>query len=243
MPATEPPKGLFITGTDTGVGKTLVAAALAKHLRTQGVQVGIMKPAETGVADTSQLGTDGKLLKWASDSILPDERICPYRFMAPLAPSVAASREQARINYTELLETAQTTIAESDFTIIEGAGGLMVPLAGGLLLADFAKALNLPLLVVCRPNLGTLNHTLLTLFAARNLDLKVAGYLINRMPAEKGLAEETAPHSLASMTTEELLGVLDQVEGSDLQKVETLAKRLRNMPTYPLLARHLPAKI
>ncbi len=240
MPAADPPKGLFITGTDTGVGKTLIAAALAKLLRSKGLKVGVMKPAETGVEDVSQLGPDAQLLKWAADSKLPAEQLSPYRFNAPLAPAVAASREQVRVNYSDLLETAQTIIAEHDFTIIEGAGGLMVPLAGGFLMADFARTLKLPLLVVCRPNLGTINHSLLTLFAARNLELKVAGYLINMMPEAKGLAEETAPHTLASMTSDELLGVLDQVDGDDQQKVENLVEQLCNMPTYPLLARHLP---
>ncbi len=241
MPAAETPKGLFITGTDTGVGKTLVAAALARVLRQKGLKIGVMKPAETGVPDCRRLGPDGTLLKWAADSSLTDDQICPYRLKAPLAPAVAASREQQRINYSELLEQAQAIIAEHDFTIIEGAGGLMVPLAGGLLMADFAKALALPVVVVCRPNLGTINHTLLTLFAARNLDLQIAGYLINNMPKEKGLAEETAPHSLASMTMDELLGILQQAEGDDRQKVESLAEQLLSMPTYPLLARHLPS--
>ena len=242
MPAAEMPRGLFITGTDTGVGKTLVGAALARLLTSTGVKVGVMKPAETGVEDVRLLGPDAQLLRWAADSELPAERICPYRLAAPIAPAVAASREQVRINYTDLLQTAQEIIAEHEFTIIEGAGGLLVPLAGGLLMADFAKALGLPVLVVCRPNLGTINHSLLTLFAARNLELPVAGYLINNMPENKGLAEETAPHTLASMTTDELLGVLNQVEGDDRQKVMALLTQLREMPTYPLLARYLPSQ-
>jgi dethiobiotin synthetase len=240
MPAAETPKGLFITGTDTGVGKTLVAAALARVLRQKGLKVGVMKPAETGVEDGRRLGLDGTLLKWAAGSPLADEQVSPYRFKEPLAPAVAATREQQRINYSELLERAQSIVAEHDFTIIEGAGGLMVPLAGGLLMADFAKTLKLPLIVVCRPNLGTINHTLLTLYAARHLDLQIAGYFINNMPESKGLAEETAPHSLASMTVDELLGVLGQVDGDERQKVELLAEQLVCMPTYPLLARHLP---
>jgi dethiobiotin synthetase len=127
-----------------------------------------------------------------------------------------------------------------DFTIIEGAGGLMAPLAGGMLMADLARELKLPLLVVTRPNLGTINHTLLTLFTARAMELPVAGYLINRMPAEQGVAEETAPHSLASLTTEDLLGVLNQVAGDDREKSKILAAELAALPTLPLLTPYLP---
>lgn len=236
------PRGLFITGTDTGVGKTLVASALALYLKEKGVDVGVMKPAETGVDNPEALGSDAELLRWASASTDLPEDICPYRFKVPLAPAVAASKEQIRINYSDLVTQAKALIDRHQFTIIEGAGGLMVPLAGGLLMADLARELELPLLVVTRPNLGTINHTLLTLFSARAMELPVAGYMINRMPAEQGLAEETASHSLASMTTEELLGVLSQFDGSDQEKVRAMAFELAALPTLPLLKKYLPAQ-
>ena len=240
MPAIEKPKGLFVTGTDTGVGKTLVAAAIARILSMRELKVGVMKPAESGVANPKALGPDASLLKWAAKSQLSDEQIAPYRLKAPLAPAVAASREQVRIDYSSLLQQAEQIIAEHDFTIIEGAGGLMVPLAGGLLMADFALALDLPLLVVCRPSLGTINHTLLTLFTARNMGLPIAGYLINNMPEVKSVAEETVAHSLASMTTDELLGVLNQVTGEEQDKVTLLAEQIVEMPTFSLLERLFP---
>lgn len=239
MPA-DKPKGLFITGTDTGVGKTLVAAALAKLLTEKGTDLGIMKPAETGVVNPDKLGPDGELLKWAAQSRQTDAEICPYRLKTPLAPSVAASKEKIRIDYNGLVQQAQQLIAEHEFSIIEGAGGLMVPLAGGFLMADFARALGLPLLVVCRPNLGTINHTLLTLFSARNLGLPIAGYMINNMPKEQTAAEETAAHSLATLTTDELLGVLDQVDGDEQQKVTRLAEQIEKMRTRSLLEKYLP---
>lgn len=239
MPASRN-RGLFITGTDTGVGKTLVAAALAKMLTERGYKVGVMKPAETGVTDPATLGPDAALLKWAARSEQTDAQICPYRLRAPLAPAVAASHEQLRINYSHLVEQAQATIASYEFTIIEGAGGLLVPLAGGLLMADFAQAVQLPLLVVCRPNLGTINHTLLTLFTAKTMALPLAGYLINNMPKEKTAAEETVAHSLASLTTAELLGVLDVVEGSEQDKINRLAEQISRLPTLRLLTPYLP---
>jgi dethiobiotin synthetase len=239
MPATRN-RGLFITGTDTGVGKSLVAAALAKMLTERGIHVGVFKPAETGVADAGSLGPDAALLKWAAGSKQTDEQICPYRFRDPLAPAVAASREQVRIDYNNLVEQARLTIDRHDFTIIEGAGGLMVPLAGGLLMADFARAVKLPLLLVCRPNLGTINHSLLSLFFAKAMNMEVAGYLINNMPPIKTAAEETVAHSLASLTTAELLGILDSVGGSEQEKVVRLAEQLKALPTLPLLQGYLP---
>lgn len=239
MPA-EKPQGLFITGTDTGVGKTLLAAALTKVLTDRGIDVGVMKPAETGVEEPDQLGPDAQLLKWAAQNKQTDAEICPYRLITPLAPSVAASREQIRIDYNSLIQQAQKIIAEHEFTIIEGAGGLMVPLAGGFLMADFARALELPLLVVCRPSLGTINHTLLTLFSARNLDLPIAGYMINNMPEVKTAAEETVAHTLASLTTDELLGVLNHEDGDERQKVTQLVAQITNLRTLSLLAQHLP---
>ena len=234
------PKGLFITGTDTGVGKTLVAASLSKVLTDRGVKVGVMKPAESGVANPKALGPDAQLLKWASNSSLRDDEISPYRLSAPLAPSVAASEEKKRIDYNSLLEQAQTIINNHDFTIIEGAGGLMVPLSGGFLMADLASNLKLPLLIVCRPTLGTVNHTLLTLFAAKNMEIPVAGYLLNNMPQEKSLAEEKAAHTLATLTSDELLAVLEEVYGDDQQKVTQLAQQIIESRTLSLLARCLP---
>ncbi|MCK4621223.1 MAG: dethiobiotin synthase [Desulfuromonadales bacterium] len=234
------PKGLFITGTDTGVGKSLVAAALSRMLVNRGIKVGVMKPAETGVENCAELGPDAALLKWASNSTQADEQICPYRLSAPVAPSVAASRENIRIDYSQLCRQAQEIIEQHDFTIIEGAGGLMVPLAGGLLMVDLVQALDLPLLVVCRPGLGTINHTLLTLFAARNMDLKIAGYLLNNMPAEKTIAEETVAHTLATLAGDELLGILTTVEGDEQLKVEQLTEQISNLPTLSFLAGYLP---
>lgn len=234
------PQGLFITGTDTGVGKTIVAASLAKLLKDRGINVGVMKPAESGVANPSALGQDAALLKWAADSRLSNDEISPYRLKAALAPSVAAAEEKIRIDYSRLLQQAQKIIDEHEFTIIEGAGGLMVPLSGGFLMADFAAALNLPLLVVCRPALGTINHTLLTLFAARTMGLPIAGYMLNRMPKQQSLAEEKAAHTLATLTTDELLAVLPEVAGDEQQKVANLTQQISELRTLPLLKSCLP---
>src|SRR5512133_3661081 len=120
-----PYKGIFVIGTDTGVGKTIVSAALAHFLTERGLNVGVMKPAESGVSDPSRLGDDGNLLQWAARSSDAPEEISPYRLRAPLAPAQAAKNEGCFIDFAGLVTTARTLGKRHDFVIIEGAGGLM----------------------------------------------------------------------------------------------------------------------
>ena len=236
MSAVELPlKGIFVTGTDTGVGKTMVSAALAHFLTERGLNVGIMKPAESGVSDPSRLGGDGSLLQWAASSSDALEEISPYRLRAPLAPAQAAEKEKCFIDFAGLAATAQTLGKRHDFLIVEGAGGLMTPLSGGLLMADLAKEIGLPLLVVTTARLGTLNQTLLTIFAAQQMEIPLAGYLINRMPTQPDEAAETAPHTLASLASADILGVLPEVSGDARDKVLTLSATLKTLPSLPWL--------
>ena len=234
MPA-DVSRGVFVTGTDTGVGKTLVAAALARHLQSSGLDVGVMKPVETGVTDPDRPGSDAALLQWAADCSDDPELIAAYRLRAPLAPALAAEEESVRIDLAHIVETVRSMSDRHDFTIVEGAGGLMVPLAGGLLVADLVLQLGLPLLVVCRPGLGTINHTLLTVHAARTMGIPLAGFIINCMPQQPNAAEALAPHNLASLASADLLGVLPKVEGSEQEKVKALAEAIAGLPTLPWL--------
>ncbi|MEJ2698152.1 MAG: dethiobiotin synthase [Desulfuromonadales bacterium] len=228
-------KGIFVTGTDTGVGKTLVAAALARFLTGRGKKVGVMKPVETGVTDPSGPGEDAVLLQWASGTSDNLDLLSPYRLPLPLAPALAAENEGIRIDLAHLAGAVRTLRERHEFLIVEGAGGLMVPLAGGLLMADLVRQLDLPLLVVCRPGLGTINHTLLTLFAARAMEIPLAGFIINNMPPQPGLAEESATHTLASLASADLLGVLNEAQGDDREKVSDLARQISRLPTLPWL--------
>lgn len=230
-----PFKGIFVTGTDTGVGKTMVCAALAHFLTERGLKVGVMKPAESGVSDPTDLGDDGKLLQWAANSHDSMEEISPYRLRAPLSPAQAAEKDNCFIDFASLVATAHTLGKRHDFLIIEGAGGLMTPLSGGLLIADLAKAIGLPLLVVTTARLGTLNQTLLTIFAAQQMGIPVAGYMINRMPSQPDEAAETAPHALSSLASADILGVLPEVDGADRDKVLTLSAALKTLPSLPWL--------
>lgn len=240
MPANlSPGKGVFVTGTDTGVGKTVVAAALIRFIRERGLRAAGMKPVETGVADPSEPGEDATLLQWAAVDQSDPRLVAPYRFRAPLAPSLAAEKEGVRIDPALVIDAARSLSESHDFIVVEGAGGLMVPLSGGLLTADLVKQLGLPLLVVCRPGLGTINHTLLTIFAARAMGIPLAGFVINGMPLEPGEAEVSAPHTLASLASADLLGVLGEVEGDAHGQVETLAGQIAALPTLPWLLANL----
>lgn len=235
MAANKSCPAIFVTGTDTGVGKTLVTAALARHFTAKGLKVGVMKPIETGVANPQSLGSDAKLLRWACNSTDADELISPYRYELPLAPCQAASAAKDPIDVEKIMTAYDELRLNKDLVLIEGAGGLMVPIRGGYIMSDLARQLNSPLLIITHPRLGTLNHTLLTTYAARAMDLEISGYLINQMPANPGDAEKQAPHLLSSLASADLLGVLPEVAGSDQVKVEVLAEELEKMPAYQWL--------
>ncbi len=226
---------IFVTGTDTGVGKTLVASALARHFSAKGMNVGVMKPIETGVANPAALGPDATLLSWASESTDSDDHISPYRFSKALAPCQAATAAKEPIETKKIFEAYHAVCHEKEIVIVEGAGGLMVPVRGGYIMADLARQLGLPLLVITHPRLGTLNHTLLTTFAARAMELEISGFIINQMPAIPDEAEQSAPHLLSSLASADLLGVLPEVIGSDQEKVKILANELDKMPAYQWL--------
>jgi len=189
-------KGIFITGTDTGVGKTFIATGIAKALRSVGMDVGVMKPAETGcrLRSGKLLPSDAKKLVRAAGVSDPLSLVNPYRFRAPVAPSVAAEMEHKTIDPERILKSFRTLSHRHPFMIVEGAGGIMVPLAKGYLFLDLAEALGLPVVVVARLGLGTINHTLLTIEALRSRGLMIAGVVINDgQGGRKGLAEATSP--------------------------------------------------
>lgn len=174
---TQPFRGLFVTGTDTGVGKTLVACALVRELRRSGLRAGAMKPIETGVGARGPL--DALALREAAGGADPLEDVCPQAFALAAAPAVAAAAEGREISLAAITAAFARLAARHECVIAEGAGGLLVPVAPRLGMAELAAALGLPLLVVTRARLGTLNHTLLTLEAARARSLVLAGVVIS----------------------------------------------------------------
>jgi dethiobiotin synthetase len=216
--------GLFITGTDTGVGKTFFACGLALLLKESGYKVGVMKPAETGCdqGDGKIVPRDAAALKEASGSELPLETICPYQFSEPLAPVVVAEREGVRIDIDRLMKVYGEISASHDITIVEGAGGLLVPLLPSYTYADFAKVLKLPLIVVAANKLGMINHLLLTLEHASCKGLSVLGYVLNQIDSASSLAAETNREALASLTAVSCIGELPYVDDLKRQKAPPL---------------------
>lgn len=237
-------KGIFVTGTDTGVGKTVVSAVIARLLHQKGVNVGVMKPVTSGCIEEGGrlVSEDAELLRWAAGCDPTDGDATPYLLREPLAPSVAASRENIRIDFTRIQESYERLSARHDFVIVEGAGGLMVPLAGGMLMADLISRLRLPIIVTTRPNLGTVNHTLLTTFAAGQLGIQVKGIIINNYPERPDTAEESAPHLIASLCGAPILGIFPRMEGgTPRDMVEGLTARLAQEPTTRIMLREMGA--
>jgi dethiobiotin synthetase len=190
-------RGIFVTGTGTEVGKTVVAAAIARTLAAKGVRVTVFKPAVTGVEEPGE--ADHALLRRASGSEQSDDQIAPYRYGPPASPHLAAELAGERIEPSRLLEAARAAAAGAEQLVCEGVGGLMVPLNGDYLVRDLARELGLPLAVAARPGLGTINHTLLTLEAARSSGLDVAAVVLTPWPREPDSIQLSNRRTLESL--------------------------------------------
>lgn len=175
-------QGVFITGTDTGVGKTRIGAALAWQLARCGLRVRPRKPVESGCPDGPEgpMPQDALTLREAAGGADPLDRVCPYRLRAPLSPERAARLEDVPLSLGMLYEACWAKVGPGDFLLVEGAGGFYSPMAQGALNADLAGGLGLPVLVVAADRLGTLNHTLLTVEAVRMRGLTLAGLVLNQ---------------------------------------------------------------
>ena len=201
----------FITGTDTGVGKTAVAAAMAQRLRKEGKRVAYYKPVQTGVRPGEP--GDAQFVAAATGIEVHEGQ----RFAPALAPSVAAEEAGQEVRYEGLLKTGRKLAGATDVLLVEGAGGLLVPLTIKHTMADLALDLGLAveteLVIVVRPGLGTLNHTALTLEVARGRELSVAGVVVARWPADPGVLELRNLELLSEMAP--ILGLLGEVPGLD----------------------------
>lgn len=209
-------RGLFVVGTDTGVGKTVLASTIARELTREGRRVGVLKPVATGATCTGGV--------WQSDDVsqlieaigggVPFEKVTPFIYEEPLAPVVAARRCNAPLAFDVLCRAVDEALAwwaeRSEAMVVEGVGGLLTPLAEGATIADLAIHLDYPLVIVARKGLGTLNHTLLTVEAAVSRGLRVAGVVLNSAEPESGsLAEATNAGALARLL--DGIGILGEV--------------------------------
>lgn len=189
--------GLFVTGTSTEVGKTVVAAVLARTLAEEGRRVAVFKPAVTGLEEEGE--TDHALLRRASGSNQSDEQIAPYRYQPPASPHLAAALAGEEIEPERLRQAAREAAADADAIVCEGVGGLLVPLSPTYLVRDLATDLGYPLVVVASPGLGTINHTLLTLESARAAGLEVAAVVLNPWPEDPTEIERDNRETIAKL--------------------------------------------
>ena len=220
-------ESVFVTGTGTEVGKTVVAAAIAHTLADEGKQVAVFKPAVTGL-ENNEGEPDHALLRRAAGSEQSDDGIAPYRYGPPMSPHLAADLAGEQIQPGRLLDAARAAAAGSEALVCEGVGGLLVPLAPDYLARDFAVDLGLPLAIAAPPGLGTINHTLLTIEAARSAGLEVAVVVLTPWPKKPGRIEESNRETIAA---------LGKVE------VETLPRLDLSSPSsWPPLARPRPPR-
>ncbi|HVZ68069.1 MAG TPA: dethiobiotin synthase [Rhizomicrobium sp.] len=186
----------FVTATGTDIGKTFVAAGLIRHLRSHNKKVTALKPIVSGFdLATAALSDPGMLLEALDEPIVPEalDRISPWRFAAPLSPDMAAEHEGKSVDYEAVLTFCRDAIAANDGTLlIEGVGGVMVPLDHRHTVLDWMTALGLPLIVVTGSYLGTISHTLTALDVLARRNLRVAGLVVNESPTDIPIAQTMA---------------------------------------------------
>ncbi|MFH1231122.1 MAG: dethiobiotin synthase [Planctomycetota bacterium] len=201
------PLSYFITGTDTGIGKSVVTAGICRILRSKGYDIGVMKPVSTGGRD------DAIFLKrqtGLNDSL---DLINPYYFRHPIAPLFAAQLEHKSINISKILSAYRKLKQSHQGIIVEGAGGLLVPLKQNYLMADLIRDMRLPLIIVARPTLGTINHTLLTINSARQYKVKIKGFIVNYYDKniKKGWTEKSSPVVIERISGVRCLGEIPYI--------------------------------
>jgi dethiobiotin synthetase len=211
---TEASAGVFVTGTGTEVGKTVVAAAIARTLAAAGRTVAVFKPAVTGLDEPLADGpirrvsgdisahrslADHELLRLAAGSGQSDDEIAPYRYGPAVSPHLAAALASEEIEPEQLRGAARQAARGADALVCEGVGGLLVPLSPGYLVRDLAADLGYPLVIVASPGLGTINHTLLTIEAARAADLEVATVVLTPWPDEPTEIERSNRETIAQL--------------------------------------------
>ena len=214
--------GIFITGTDTGVGKTHVTALILSELRRRGVQAAAFKPIACGAGGRRDAGIYAAIMNHEQSL----DTINPVYLRHPLAPSVAAKLERKRIDLSRILRVYRRLAAEYAVILVEGAGGLLVPIRDNYFVADLARRLELPLLVVARLGLGTINHSLLTVRQARSMGLNVCGIVLNdTVGGRRGLAAKTNIQTVPKLCATPLLGVVPHGENG-LQAARRICDRL-----------------
>lgn len=198
-------RGCFVTGTGTEVGKTVVAATIARALAARGEPVAVFKPCVSGLDDGGE--PDHALLRRASGSHQTDDEIAPYRYGPPVSPHLAAELAGEAIDPAVLTIAARAAAERAEVLVGEGVGGLLVPLTLGYLVRDFARDLGLPVVVAAAPGLGTINHTLLTVEAARAVGLEVELVVLTPWPQVPSALERSNRETVERLAGVEVAGL------------------------------------
>ncbi len=199
MAAAAASEAVFVTGTGTEVGKSVVAAVLARTAAARGLEVAVFKPAVSGLDDLVDAEADHALLRRAAGSSQADDEIAPYRYGPPVSPHLAARLAGEAIDPERLRRAAAAARAGADVLVVEGVGGFLVPLRPGYLVRDFAVDLELPVVIAATPALGTINHTLLTIESVRAAGLEPAMVVLTPWPAEPGELERSNLETIAEL--------------------------------------------
>jgi dethiobiotin synthetase len=221
-------KGFFITGTDTGVGKTIITAALIIVISRLGYTAGGMKPVESGCMQHGDVlvPSDGMFIKTIAHMEENIGHITPCRLKSPLAPLPASEIEGVTVDFDKIRKAFADLLKKYDVVIVEGIGGLLVPITRNYFVIDMAKDFNLPLIVVSRPSLGTINQTMLTVNYALKEGLRVAGIIINyNQPHEDTLAEATNPEIIKRISPVPVIGIFPYLKDLESATIEKAAEK------------------
>jgi len=200
------PRGVFITATDTGVGKTLVASALVTCLIQRGIDVGVMKPIETGASQATMAQTDGARLRSAAGNLDPMREVCPYIFHLPVAPLSASRAERTTVQSVRIMRAFRLLHQKYALMVVEGVGGVQVPITQRHHILDLIYRMKLPTIVIGRSGLGGINHALLTLFALRHHKIPIVALVLNQCQPVEGKTACVQEQSTVSLLRE-LAGV------------------------------------
>lgn len=222
-------RGIFITGTDTGAGKSVVTGMLAKYLRQKGYKVITQKWVQTGSRITEDINLHLKIMGLPKSGIKSYlNHVCPYIFKLAASPHLAAGCENKEIDISRIKDSFKLLSSKFDFVIVEGAGGALVPVNQKMLLIDIARQLKLPVLVVAQNKLGAINHILMTIEVLKHRKMKILGIIFNNARGQDKLVLKDNPDIVKKITGQNILGVLPWNKNFDLlyKKFLPLARKI-----------------